>query len=97
MVATHLQDCHCSAKVGRKRRAHITKCKRIIRCLVKGDGRSRKIFSFRDTDGTRAKGRRKSCSREISFILEGTPPLSPGVILDTNQTYGPSHDRHDST
>ena len=43
------------------------------------------MFSFRDTDGTMAKGKRANCSREISFILEGTPPLSPGVIVDTNQ------------
>ena len=43
------------------------------------------MFSFRDTDGTRADGRRTNCSKDISFILEGTPPLSPGVILDTNQ------------
>ena len=41
------------------------------------------IYTY--TDGTRAKGRRSNCSREISFILEGTPPLSPWVILDTNQ------------
>ena len=44
-----------------------------------------KMVSFRDTNGTRAKGRRANCSREISFILEGTPPLSPGVIVDINQ------------
>ena len=44
-----------------------------------------KMFSFRDTDGTRAKERGGNCSREISFILEETPPLSPGVILTTNQ------------
>ena len=41
------------------------------------------MFSFRDTGSTRAEGRRANCSREMSFILEGTPPLSPGVILDT--------------
>ena len=35
------------------------------------------MFSFRDTDSTRAEGRRANCSREMSFILEGTPPLSP--------------------
>ena len=49
------------------------------------------MFSSRDTDGTRAKGKRANCSREISFILEGTltlTPPSPGVILDTNQAYG---------
>jgi len=40
-------------------------------------------------DGMRAKGRRANCSKE-TFILEGTPPLSPGVMLDTNQTYRPS-------
>jgi len=33
---------------------------------------------LRDTDRTRAKGRRTKCSREISFILEGTLPLSTG-------------------
>ena len=43
------------------------------------------MFSFRDTDGTRAEGRRANCSKEMSFILEGTPPLSRGVILDINQ------------
>ena len=52
-----------------------------------------KMFSFRDTDGTRAKGRRANCSREIPFNLEGMPPLSPGVKLTqtrltTNQTIG---------
>ena len=70
------------SKGGRKRRAHISKCKRT---MVTWDGRARKMFSFRDTDGTRADGRRTNCSKDISFILEGTPPLSPGVILDTNQ------------
>ena len=44
----------------------------------------KKMYSFRDTDGTRAEGRRANCSKEMSFI-EGTPPLSPGAILDTNQ------------
>ena len=43
------------------------------------------MFSFRDTNGTRAGERRAKCTREISFILEGTPPLSPGVIVDINQ------------
>ena len=43
------------------------------------------MFSFRDTDGTRAEGRRANCSKEMSFNLKGMPPLSPGVILDTNQ------------
>ena len=45
------------------------------------------MFSFRDIDGMRAEGRRANCSKEMSFILEGTPPLdlSRGVILDTNQ------------
>ena len=81
----NLQDFHCWAKVGRKRRAHISKGKRAIWCLVTWDGRVGKMFSFRDTDGTRAEGRRANYSREMSFILEGTPPLSPGVILDTNQ------------
>ena len=81
----NLQDFYCSAKVGRKRRTHISKCKRTIWCLVTGDGGAGKMFSFRDTNGTRAKGRRANCSRETSFFLEGTPPLSPGVIVDINQ------------
>ena len=42
---------------------------------MSGDGERGKMFSSRDTDGTRAKGRRSNCSREIYFILEGTPPL----------------------
>jgi len=37
-------------------------------------GRAGKQF-LRDTDGTRAKGRRANCLREIPFILEGTLPL----------------------
>ena len=43
------------------------------------------MFSFRDTNSTRAEGRRAKCTSEISFILEGTPPLSPGPIVDINQ------------
>ena len=37
-----------------------------------------------DTDGTRAKRRRGNCSREMSFILVGTPLLSSGVTFDGN-------------
>ena len=45
----------------------------------------KKMFFFQDTDGTRAEGKRANYFKEMSFILVGTPPLSPGEILDTNQ------------
>ena len=35
-------------------------------CSYRAEGN---MFSFRDTDGTRAEGRRANCSREMSFIL----------------------------
>jgi len=60
----------------RERCTQITSCKQTIRCLVIGDGKSGKKNFLRDTDGTRAKGRRTKCSREIALILEGTLPLS---------------------
>ena len=92
---SNVLDFHCSARVGRKRRAH--NCKRTMRCLVKGwEERGRK-FSLRDTNGTRARGWRANCFREMSFILVGMPALSPGMIFDRNQSYGPSGDHHGST
>ena len=41
--------------------------------------------SYYNCDGARAEERRANCSREIYFIREGTPPPSPGIILETNQ------------
>ena len=76
MVAPYLQDCHCSAKVGRKRRAHITKCKQTIRCLVIGDGRGGKMFfpfEIPTVRGPREEGR---IAREKYLLSLSERPLS---------------------
>ena len=56
----NLQDFHCSAKVGQKRRAHISKGKRTIWYLVTWDGRAgKKCFPFEipTVRGPREEGR----------------------------------------
>ena len=100
----NLQDFYCSAKVGRKRRTHISKSKRTIRCLVTGDGGSgiggggggKNVFLSR-YQRYEGQGKKGELLKRNIFFPRGDAPSITGGDSWHKPGYRPLRDRHSST
>ena len=95
----NLQDFYCSATVGRKRHAHISKGKRTIWCLVTWDGRVGKnvfLSRYRWYEGRGKKG--ELLQRNVFYPRGNAPSITWGDAWHKPAAgYRPLRDRHGST